>query len=304
MNIFLDFSNSTINSGASGFALKLTNGLGELGHKVVKNISQADIQLCFAIKRKKHNIPFVQRIDGIHFNSICNYEAANIELKKTYKSANAVIIQSNFDYKLINGFFGERINCFVIHNGTDFKIIDSISPSTYSKLNHYDNIWACAALSWDKRPNKRLKDNIRYFNNNAGNNDCLVICGDTKIKLNSNRIFNLGILKWEDMISVFKRAKFFIHLAIVDHCPNVVVDARACGCEIICSSLAGTEEVAGHNCIVVEDKKWDFKTPFNYKQPPSLNFNNIRKGNYDVDININSISKQYLNVFQKVLKNV
>ena len=51
----------------------------------------------------------------------------------------------------------------------------------------------------------------------------------------------------------------FIHLAWLDHCPNVVVDARAAACQIICSSAGGTKEIAGPSAIVIEEDEWDFE---------------------------------------------
>ena len=38
------------------------------------------------------------------------------------------------------------------------------------------------------------------------------------------------------LLSLYKRSKYFIHLAWLDHCPNVVVDARASGLIVIGST--------------------------------------------------------------------
>jgi hypothetical protein len=63
-------------------------------------------------------------------------------------------------------------------------------------------------------------------------------------------------------------------LALLDHCPNVVVEARASGCKIVCSSAGGTKEIAGPDSIVVGDVDWDWK-PFELYKPPPLDFSRI-----------------------------
>ena len=72
----------------------------------------------------------------------------------------------------------------------------------------------------------------------------------------------------DKLFSLYKSSKYFIHLAWLDHCPNVVVDAMACGCQIICSSDGGTKEVAGKNAIVIQESGWNFAPVELYKPPP------------------------------------
>ena len=58
---------------------------------------------------------------------------------------------------------------------------------------------------------------------------------------------------------MYKASKYFLHLAWLDHCPNVVVDAMACGCTVICSSAGGTKEIAGDNAIIIEENDWNYE---------------------------------------------
>ena len=46
--------------------------------------------------------------------------------------------------------------------------------------------------------------------------------------------------KYCKIYKMYKASTHFVHLAWLDHCPNVVVDARASGCKIVCSSAGGT----------------------------------------------------------------
>ena len=65
--------------------------------------------------------------------------------------------------------------------------------------------------------------------------------------------------------------KYFLHLSWLDHCPNVVVDARSCGCQVICSSTGGTKEIAGEDAIIIEEDEWNYEIVDLY-DPPELDF--------------------------------
>ena len=275
------FDNVSFNSprGKDSFARHLWGVLKE-EHKIATDINDADIHVAFiAPKISSSNIPLVQRIDGIYFNSKMDNEKINTELFRTYEEATFVIIQSEFDKKIINNFFGDRPNTEVIHNGTDVELINTIKPMEHSFFDRFETVWTCASR-WHK-PHKRLKENIRYFLEHSSSKDCLAIAGNVHKNITHERIICLGDLKWEKLVSLYRRSKYFIHLALVDHCPNVVVDSRAAGCRIICSSLAGTEEIAGKDAIVIEDMDWDYKTIFDYRVPPKLDFSRKRKGRFD-----------------------
>ena len=116
------------------------------------------------------------------------------------------------------------------------------------------------------------------------------------------RIFYAGNLEWDQLISLYKRSKYFIHLALMDHCPNVVVDARAAGCKIICSSSGGTKEIAGINSVIVQDMEWDFK-PFKLYEPPTLDFSlGCPLPEIVKSIDIKDVADSYLLFFKEFLK--
>ena len=301
MEIFFDNVGFAPVRGPSCFAGKLARLLKQRGVGISTHISDADIHLAFiGTKYSNPGIPLVQRLDGIYFSSKMDNDRKNKFILDTYKKSDFVIVQSEFDRKVAFNFFGERGNTKVIPNGADYETINEIEPLKDSSLDKFDNIWVCASR-WEGRGHKRLHDNIRYFSQHSGENDCLVVAGDVGVKPNTDRIFYWGSLEWKKLLALCKRAKYFIHLAMTDHCPNVVVDARGCGCKIICSSLGGTEEVAGKDAIVIEDMEWDFKTPFDYRNPPTLDFTKKREGKFDIDINMNRVVDEYISVFKEVL---
>tara|TARA_R110000824_G_scaffold139366_8_gene304431 strand:- start:9616 stop:10518 length:903 start_codon:yes stop_codon:yes gene_type:complete len=299
MNICLENVNLGSLSGPNSFARKLVNYVSPMGHNIV-NDNQADLRLCFIESfQGKTEAPLFQRLDGIYFNTVQDFQQQNANIKRTYENADGVIFQSNFNKKLTFEYFGEHSNTAIIHNGADTNLIKDIQQLRHSKLEKYDNIWSCAS-SW--RPHKRLSENIRYFFEHSDSNDCLIVAGSVNKNIpKDERIFYVGEVDYERLLSIYKASKCFIHLSWLDHCPNVVVDARASGCQIICSSTGGTKEIAGLDAIVIEENEWDLK-PLNLYDPPLLNFNNKIKNSFDVCYDMEEVAKKYINFFDTTLK--
>jgi hypothetical protein len=100
------------------------------------------------------------------------------------------------------------------------------------------------------------------------------------------------------LLSLYKRSSTFIHLAYLDHCPNVVVDAQASGCQIVCSSSGGTKEVVSNGILIIEDE-WDLK-PLPLYRPPPLDFSKsvqIKTSNLN---SFESCVNEYYNIMQGI----
>ena len=287
-NLYFENVNFNSRSGPNSFASKLVKYLFKSG--IVNNVNTPpDASLCFIETSKaSFNAPMFQRLDGIYFNTISDYESQNRNIKRTYDMSDGVIFQSKFNEKLITKYFGEHKNSIVIHNGADLEAIKAVPALDFNK---YENLWACAA-SW--RPHKRLNENIRYFLEHGGQNDGLMVAGNVNEndKLIHDRIHYVGNLNQKQLYSLYKKSKYFLHLVWLDHCPNVVVDARASGCQIICSSAGGTKEIAGTNAIVIKEPDWDFK-PVELYSPPRMNFYNKVSIGLDSEIDMFDVSNRY-----------
>tara|TARA_R110000824_G_scaffold335251_1_gene521811 strand:+ start:8390 stop:9280 length:891 start_codon:yes stop_codon:yes gene_type:complete len=290
MRIFFENVNLNSTSGPNSFAKKLVKYTYQHKHTVTNRLEEADVHLCFIESRMSApNIPLFQRLDGIYFNKTQDFESQNSNIKKTFHRANGVIFQTQFNKDLTFKYFGEHANTKIIHNGADIELIPGIKPLVHSKLKNYDNIWACAS-KW--RPHKRLSDNINYFLEHSGANDCLVVAGHTDWRLKNERIIYIGEVSQLQLLSLYKAAKYFIHLAWLDHCPNVVIDSRACDCQVICSSSGGTKEIAGLDAIVIEEEQWDFK-PVRLYEPPQMDFSRNISNSFDSDYDMKNIAKEY-----------
>jgi glycosyltransferase involved in cell wall biosynthesis len=255
------------------------------------------IQLSF-IQATKKLAPMIHRLDGIYFNSEQDWEMLNVPIKQTYDLADGVVFQSNFNKLLTEKYFGKKNNSTVIHNGTCIEEISKIMPLSHPEIDKFDHVWSCAS-SW--RPHKRLGENVRYFMENSGDNDCLIVAGNNPdISLDLPRVFYAGVLQWEQLISLYKKSTYFLHLALMDHCPNVVVDARAAGCKIICSSSGGTKEIAGDNSVIIQDMEWDF-LPFKLYSPPVLDFSVTHKYKSESSCDITNTADKYLSFFESFI---
>ena len=297
MNIHLHNVNLTSNSGPNCFGKKL---FGQLKQKGISfdATKEADVSLVFIeAPIKKSKAPIVQRLDGIYFNSQQNYNQQNKLILETYKKASGVVFQSQFNKDLTTRYFGEHENFEIIHNGSDLELIDKIPKVEAEVFSKYDKVWCCAS-SW--RPHKRLKDNIEYFLQHAGSNDVLLVAGEVKDKpLEDPKVKYLGNMDYLPLLRIYKSSDYFIHLAWLDHCPNVVVDARSAGCQIICSSTGGTKEIAGKNATVILEDEWDF-LPTELYNPPAINFNKRQKNTYDTDCNMKNVADKYLDFMKRV----
>ena len=298
MKILFENVDFNSRSGPNGFGLKLARQLIKSGNEIV--VSSPDICLSF-IQSSNSFLRTVLRLDGIYFNSAQDWQKLNEPIKKSFDFAKAVIVQSSFDKELISSFFGKRDQVYVIQNGTDLEIISKIIPAFDNNIIPKEKVWMCAS-SW--RPHKRLDENIRLFIERADNDSILLIAGSNIEKnINDSRIKILGDLSWEQMISYMKSSGNFIHLAWLDHCPNVVIDAKAAGCRLHVANSGGTHEIISINDCLYEDSQFDFSTIDLYK-PPLMRLCEVKIEKLkEIDISISKIAEKYYNILRNVYEN-
>ena len=93
-----------------------------------------------------------------------------------------------------------------------------------------------------------------------------------------------------------------IHLAWLDHCPNVVVEALSQKTPVICTNSGGTHElVRGSGIIIPESTPYNFEL-CDYDNPPDIEVSSFDLKDIDVgtreDISIAAVADQY----EKVLR--
>ena len=320
MRIYFDNVDFGASNGPNNYAQKLAHKLTLLGHEIVGLNDEPDAQISF-IQVVNKVAPMLLRLDGIYFNSDQDWRAQNAPIKLSYDEADAVVVQSTYNQSLIEHHFGRHDNIHIIHNGTCHDIIKQIEPidikATIPELARYEEFWMCAA-HW--RPHKRLEDNVRYFEAYAPENAAMLVFGkadDQDIvsrvaKIASGRVVYVGEQPWSVLIGAMKACSTFVHLAWLDHCPNVVVDALACGCHLVCSTAGGTNELPVdlpwcESWTEIQDE--ETFGPCKLYEPPVLDMNGGRNQRRNPFIAVDSIDEKmmrdahnYVSVLENMLQ--
>lgn len=273
MKVFTHNFNPDSNSGPNKFTRTLFKSLVKSDRVSLSNQAEADVEFCLIQQQLPKVKPMLLRLDGIWFNSEQEYNKQNAIIQYSYNNADAVVFQSQFNKNLVEAWFGEHKNSHVVINASDEKLIKSANKRYWDqKFGADTEVWCCAS-SW--RPHKRLSENIRYFLEFAPKDAIFAIAGaigmdDAKKIIDDPRVVLMGELDYMSLLSLYKRSSTFIHLAYLDHCPNVVVDAQSAGCRIVCSSTGGTKEIINDGIIIIENE-WDYK-PLPLYRPPPMDF--------------------------------
>jgi len=277
VKVFFHNFNPESNSGPNKFTRQLATSLIARNKiEIAEDQADADTEFCLISRARLRVKPTLLRLDGIYFNSKQDFFKQNEPIKFAYRTSDCTVFQSEFNKKLTTHWFGPRENSCVIHNRPDLEQIALAKPEIFGQVvSPETEVWSCAS-SW--RPHKRLDENLRYFTENASDNSVCIVAGkdaDHKTleeysKKSAGRILYVGELGYLELLSLYKRSSHFLHLAYMDHCPNVVVDAQASGCKIVCSSSGGTSEIVSDG-IEIEDPEWDFKALDLYN-PPKMDF--------------------------------
>jgi len=272
LKIFTHNFNPESNSGPNKFTRTLLKSLVKSDRISLSNQEEADVEFCLIQQQLPKVKPMLLRLDGIWFNSEQEYNKQNAIIQYSYNNADAVVFQSQFNKNLVEAWFGEHRNSHVVINASDEKLINSANKRYWDqKLGVNTEVWCCAS-NW--RPHKRLSENIRYFLEFAPKDAILAIAGalgmDDAKKIINDRVVLMGDLDYMSLLALYRRSSTFIHLAYLDHCPNVVVDAQSAGCRIVCSSTGGTKEIINDGIAILEDE-WDYK-PLPLYRPPPMDF--------------------------------
>lgn len=292
----VDFSSST---GPNTFGHRLASSLANRGYEIVNHSDDYDVFLCFIEPLTMPNLEkrFIHRLDGIWFKPE-EFKTHNKAIKWAYNNSHHVIWQSEFDKKMTQKWWGDKKGS-VVHNGIKIEKIEKINNDIHEISKRYDRIFTCSA-SWHRQ--KRLKENIEFFNKNKNKNDALLILGkNPDVIVNDKNIFYLGHLSHELCLQVYSITDWFLHLAWLDHCPNVVIEALSQGCSIICSDSGGTKEIVKENGIVIKESNrynfelTDYDKPYKIElQKLDLKRNNVNP--YHLDIKL--VCDKYEEIFK------
>ena len=301
MNVHFSNVNFSSNSGPNSFAARLAEELTLQGHTIVSAQDAYETMLIFIepASLPKPGTRIVHRLDGIWFKPDQFY-SNNKGIKWAYDNCHEVIWQSEFDRNMSENHWGIRQGS-VIHNGITLNSADVTNPDILDLKKKYENIFVCSA-NWHRQ--KRLKENTELFLllKKDYPNSCLVIMGSNPdYVIRHEDIFYTGSIQHEMCLEFFSAADWMIHLAWLDHCPNVVVEALSQNCPVICSSSGGTKEIVGKNGIVIPES-----TPYEYEltdydSPYELLLSSLELPRFKIDnsyLDIKKVAQKYIRVLE------
>jgi glycosyltransferase involved in cell wall biosynthesis len=306
VKIHFDNVNPRSNSGPNTFGVRLADGLVKAGHHVtLTDPWSADVSLVF-IEPSGRDLAkkIVHRLDGIWFKPE-DFHTKNVGIKGLYDRADAIIWQSDFDRTMTVKHWGDRQGR-VIRNGIDVNRVTVRNPELWGLRQRYDHIFVSSA-NW--HPQKRLNSNIEFFQrlrNTTHRNSCLIVMGnESHLSPRADHVFSTGSLSHELCLEAFSVADWMIHLAWLDHCPNVVVEALSQNCPVVCSSSGGTKELVGGYGVIVEDASYDFE-PMNYDYPPTIDTSSVVLPHRSLlgahaDISMSSVVNAYVKLFTEIV---
>lgn len=301
MKIYFDNVNfEAENTGPNCFAKRLAIQLGYFGHQIA-DPHDYDVSIVFIEPTNKLNVskPFLHRVDGMWMKPEQHNSGMNKNIEWAHKNANVVVYQSEFDKIMLNKWLGHSKKSVVIANGIELQETKLRSESLIEIKKKFDKVFCCSA-NW--HPQKRLKDNIELFKKIRSQqypNSCLIVMGDNPDHVISDRsIFYTGSIRHDLCAEIYSISDWMIHLAYLDHMPNVCVEAVSQGCPIICTTSGGTKElVLQNNGIVLTEDEYDFSL-VDYDNPPRVTFNDLQNlpENYrsnPATVDIVKIAKSY-----------
>ena len=260
MNIHFSNVNFSSNSGPNTFAHRLANCLTKMGHNIVNQDDDYQIFLAFieASSAPKKNAKVIQRLDGIWFKPD-EFHTHNKNIKALYDYADSVIWQSEFDKNMTEHHWGKKFGK-VIHNGASLERKNASNDTIRQIRNSYKKVFVCSA-NWHRQ--KRLKENVELFlkMKEVFPDSCLIVMGpNPDFYARHKDILYTGAISHDLCLQIFSIADWMIHLAWLDHCPNVVVESLSQGCPVICTDSGGTKELVRDNGLVIPEN-----TPYHYE---------------------------------------
>ena len=188
-------------------------------------------------------------------------DALNDRLRAVLRAADHVVYQSDFCKLAGDRFLGESLGSWeVLRNPVDtveFTPPDEPPPGGPMLL-----------LGGDQSQTYRLETALRTLahlpearllvaGRVEGGDRALV----EELDL-ADRVVFAGRYAQRDAPALYRRAHLLLHPKVNDPCPNVVLEALACGCPVVHSASGGTPELVGDAGIgVPSDTTWDEDVP-------------------------------------------
>jgi glycosyltransferase involved in cell wall biosynthesis len=232
------------------------------------------------IRWKAEGKKFVHRVDGLFSREgRAHLEAGMLAVNQ---ASNITVFQSQYNKEVMMAA-GYR-DGVVIHNGIDLTYINSVPGLPKNKV--FTVMTACRSAAG-------FKQNYQ-INTLADIPGIQVVFAGRNFKY-SDKVKYLGDLDFRQLIVAMKGADLFFHPAVNDSCPNVVLEAMACGIPVLHTGTGGTAEIVGGFGYKTSD---NFRRDLEYIrgnmfQPPVIL-------GWVKQFDINFIADAYVEVFKRI----
>lgn len=285
-----------------------------MGHDVVDNPRDANVQLSVVKIKNKSGLPTVLRLDGVYYDLDSNYKQMNHDISISHSIADAIVYQSHFSMAMCQKYLSQKTAKYfsVIHNG--------VEPWENFKTHVGFNIISCS--KW--RRHKRLPEMLsvfklfRYYYPNSG----LHIIGPMKkgaSVIEAPNVFYHGQKTEDEIRKIYETGDIYLHLSKKDSCPSSVVEAISSGIPVVTTdSCGGATEMCNMsiNCFVIKgdgvsvDPDYIYRDPYN-KLPIGVEANivadmikiikNKLRTFLPQSLHITTTAKKYIQIMEKLI---
>ena len=176
----------------------------------------------------------------------------------------------------------------VIINGTDLKLFHPPSPrkKSFDKINFI-------SVSWSNNLNKGMPLFKELAESMPQHN--FMFMGNWPQELDPGPVTILPAKQQKHLADFMRQGDVFVHLALNDPCPNVVVEALASGLFPVISNTGGAKEIVEDEGYIWQDLN-TFRSDFEEKVLPKLplTHKNIER------LSLENVGKQYLNIINQI----
>ena len=245
-------------SGKGKFIERLCDELDMRGVKWSRERKGCDVCLGVIKWAGEPGMPSVLRIDGAHFYDDKRRHWINKMIRKSCKTATAIIWQSTFCKKMGHSF----LKCkprkeFIIHNGalpgSEDEVKDILRLRILRDAPNARHVLLCARFR--NRPQKGLKEMLKLARAYCQGRPevTFAVCGkaDEKYvqKYRSAQIKFVGNCEDVELRYFMLGCDALLYLASYDWCPNSVVEAQVLGLPVVYIKGHALDELVGEHGV-------------------------------------------------------
>ncbi len=265
--------------------------------------------------KKKYNIPYVIRFGGGDIPGFQNrfkllYKMLGVPLKSIWRKADALVANSEGLKKFALDFY-DKCNIDIIYNGVD---ADKFAPSREKTENDNTELLFVSRLI-ERKGLQFLIPHLKDIEDRTSERIHLTIVGDGPYRKTleeiavTNGVFDMisfvGQVDKQEIANYYSKGDVFVFPSYREGMPNAVLEAMASGLPIVMmENCEGSRELIDKNGILA---KSDFCEALEELLKLDIDQRNLM-GNASRekairDFSWDSISNQYLHLFENIVKN-